>query len=821
MPSNGSRLGSGGMEQDVLPVANDRPTFVHSPLSSSNSEVGFVDDFSSTWLLLRYEHELHQSKLDTSAIDSHVVGICRHARAQEGTRAPEALDREAFFETRIRPLLIQHCYECHSADTEINGGLSLDAKAGWELGGDRGPALVPGEPDASLFMRAIEYKDPRLKMPPDGKLSSSAVEAFRRWIAEGAYDPRVEAKQALQKSKGLSLEESLKHWSYRPLERPALPDQASGRNPRTNIDAFVEQRLESEGLSPAPPASRSILLRRLKFDLHGLPPTSQEIRDFEDDVDPNAYERLVDQLLASPRFGERMARRWLDVARFAESYTLRGFVMPEAWRYRDYCVQAFNGDLPWNQFVKEQLAGDLLQSPSMEVRRREQTAVAFLLLGNNNLEEQDKDQLDMDVIDEQLETLGKAFLGQTIGCARCHDHKFDPIPTKDYYALAGILKSSVVLKHENVSKWIEVPLPVDEPSDKHFKQVEQEHARIQAEVKKLEKGTKPDKGPSNNKMVAVESLEGLVIDDAEARKVGEWQSSTTIRPFVGSNYLHDGANGRGMKTITFEPASIPPGKYEVRLAYAPGTNRASNALVRIFSADGEAIKSIDQRAMPPIQDLWISLGNYRFEKDGQAFVLISNEGADGHVIADAVQFLRADEAIDKKIATKKDGTNGDAVSPATPPRPSVAEVAKRADQDKRLKELKETAKKLEAELSQRPMVMGLQTVAGKDIAVHIRGSVHALGEVVPRGFLQLSDRAMSARGTSSAYQGDSQSLKAPDRRDLAEWMVDPRHPLTARVAANRVWYWLMGKGWSTPSTTSERQATRLRILNCWIISRYG
>ncbi len=177
-----------------------------------------------------------------------LLGTCQHARAQEGTRDPEVLDREAFFESRIRPLLIQHCYECHSADTEINGGLSLDAKAGWELGGDRGPALVPGEPDASLFMRAIEYKDPRLKMPPDGKLSSSAVEAFRRWIAEGAYDPRVEAKQALQKSKGLSLEESLKHWSYRPLERPALPDVVRSKSPNEHR-CICRTKLESEGLT--------------------------------------------------------------------------------------------------------------------------------------------------------------------------------------------------------------------------------------------------------------------------------------------------------------------------------------------------------------------------------------------------------------------------------------------------------------------------------------------------------------------------------------------------------------------------------------------
>ncbi len=259
-------------------------------------------------------------------------------------------------------------------------------------------------------------------------------------------------------------------WAYRPLSAPPVPEAKAIPNAPTvrpgepawighPVDRFVGTRLVAAGLTPSERASKAVLVRRAFFDLHGLPPTPAEIDAFLADDSPDAWEKLVDRLLASPRFGERFGRHWLDIVRYGESLTLRGFIFPEAWRYRDYVIDSFHSDRPFDRFLMEQVAGDLMPADTLEDRRRQLVATTFLALGNTNLEEQDKRQLDMDVVDEQLDTLGKAFLGQTIGCARCHDHKFDPIPTRDYYALAGILRNSQLLDHSNVSAWKTVPLP--------------------------------------------------------------------------------------------------------------------------------------------------------------------------------------------------------------------------------------------------------------------------------------------------------------------------------------------------------------------------
>src|SRR5690606_8466255 len=220
------------------------------------------------------------------------------------------------------------------------------------------------------------------------------------------------------------------------------------------VDRFILAELEARQLEPVGDASRETLLRRAYFDLIGLAPSPEEIDAFLADDSPDAFERVVDRLLASPRFGERWGRHWLDVVRFGESLTLRGLVLPEAWRYRDYVIDAFNADRSVQQMLVEQIAGDLLPARDAVQAQRQTIATTFLALGNTNLEEQDKQQLEMDYIDEQLDVIGQALLGQTIGCARCHDHKFDPIPTRDYYALAKILRGTQALEHANVSKWI-------------------------------------------------------------------------------------------------------------------------------------------------------------------------------------------------------------------------------------------------------------------------------------------------------------------------------------------------------------------------------
>jgi cytochrome c551/c552 len=389
----------------------------------------------------------------------------------------------SYYHHVIEPLFRRHCWDCHHPSTEMAGGLRLDIPQGWRLGGDSGSAVVVGDPERSLLYDAISYDLPHLQMPPDGPLSDDERRAIFDWIAAGAAGGDSDAASDLPATEsqpigdgppvggvaGLPLERAQQHWAYRsPEALPppiAWPPQQTPHPTAGWVDAWINSRLAQAGLEPAPRLPRQQLIRRLYFDLLGVPPSLDQVEAFVEDRDPDAYTRLVDRLLASPQLGERLARRWMDVARYAESLTLRGFVLPQVWRYRDYLVDAFNADHPLDSMVVEQLAGDLLPAVDAAAARRQAVATTFLLLGNTNLEQQDKRQLEMDVIDEQLDVIGTAFLGQTLGCARCHDHKFDPIPTADYYQLAGIFDSIQVLEHGNVSKWLELELPGADPSD--------------------------------------------------------------------------------------------------------------------------------------------------------------------------------------------------------------------------------------------------------------------------------------------------------------------------------------------------------------------
>lgn len=689
---------------------------------------------------------------------------------QEPTASINPSDAEniEFFESQIRPLLVEHCLECHADNTEASGGLLLDSRPNWLKGGDSGDAIVPKDPDASLLMRAVLYDDPDLQMPPDGKLPDTAIAALRNWIAKGAADPRSEVSVKPSNSKALSVANAQEHWAYRPLSKPSLP---SGKPSSTAIDSFIDDKLISNQLQATSLVTRSQWLRRLTFDLHGLPPDSSLLETFEADTSPDAEARMVDRLLESPRFGETFARHWMDVVRYAESVTLRGFVLPEAWRYRDYLIDAFNEDRPFDQMIVEQVAGDLLDSRDRQDRTRQMVATSFLAFGNTNLEEQDKTQLEMDYIDEQLEVLGRAFLAQTIGCARCHDHKFDPIPTRDYYALAGIFRNTVAMEHENVSKWVEEPLPIEPQEAAAFDKLTADVKQLTQKIAQLKKKNGGDVDP--NKSVDIATLEGVVIDDTDAKLIGEWSDGTGVSGFVSAGYRHDGNKGKGEKSSTFEPKNLPPGQYRVRMSYTHGPNRASNAKVVVFSADGEKTLRINQK-QPPEEGIWITLGNFRFEKDGQAFVIVSNNDSDGHVIIDAVQFIPAAEDTVLKLASEK------------PPAAKFTE-AKPVVDEKELKSLEKALVGLKAKLETRPRFMTVREKSpAVDIPIHIRGNVHSLGEVVPRGFLTALDIGGNAKPTFDEHSSG--------RLPLARWLSDKRNPLTARVYANRVWSWLIGQG---------------------------
>jgi len=432
-------------------------------------------------------------------------GVCLFALggAPHAASAAEPAGADGGFTESIAPLLAARCLECHSADHEINGGLRLDLRDGWAQGGDSGPAIVPGEPERSLLVRAIRWEAGAPQMPPDGKLAAAEIEIIEQWVRRGAHDPRtgsIEPRTRLLPgaSTGMTAEEGRRFRSFAPLADPTPPEVADPAWNRHPIDRFIRARLDAAGLRPQAEAPPEVLARRITEDLTGLPPTPEEIDAFvaAQARDPDgAVADLVDRLLGDPGFGERFGRHWLDLARFAESSGGgRTLLFKDAWRYRDWVIAAINADMPYERFVAAQIAGDLLAAEAnAEPGEIEGNLVAsaFLVLGPTNYEEQDKAQLRFDIVDEQLETIGRTFLGLSIGCSRCHDHPFDPISQADYHALAGIFASTKTLLNEtdNVARWIARPLP--EPTEIAARRaaIDARVALLGAERKALKKQT--------------------------------------------------------------------------------------------------------------------------------------------------------------------------------------------------------------------------------------------------------------------------------------------------------------------------------------------
>ena len=358
-----------------------------------------------------------------------------------------------FFEKQVRPILANNCFACHGpAAGEGQAGLRLDSLEGMLRGGRSGPALVPGDATRSLLIHAVNH-DTALQMPPKAKLAIGEVVALTKWVDEGAAWPNATPKPATRAPQEDSIEEfseqERSHWAFQPVRDPSPPTGG-----RTAIDAFLEERLREAGLSPGPPASRRTLIRRATLDLHGLLPTPEEVRSFVEDSGDDAFERVVDRLLASPRYGERWGRHWLDVARYSDSNGMDDNVVHgDAWRYRDYVIAAFNSDKPYDRFIREQVAGDVITEWGDTDRAEALIATGFLMLGPKMVGEDDPVKQKLDFADEQLATTSRAFLGLTIDCARCHDHKFDPVRSSDYYALLGIFTSTkTVLTYRVTSK---------------------------------------------------------------------------------------------------------------------------------------------------------------------------------------------------------------------------------------------------------------------------------------------------------------------------------------------------------------------------------
>jgi hypothetical protein len=448
---------------------------------------------------------IHISIHTVSRVAAIVCAVASAVSAEEPTAA-----QVRFFETSIRPVLVERCLKCHGTEKQW-GSLRLDSREAMLKGGDTGPSVVPGQPDESLLIRAIRHLDDELKMPPKEPLSDRQIADFVSWVKQGAAYP-----QAADPAK--SRHRDPKHWAFQPPTDPPVPAVQDAAWPDSALDQFILAKLEAAGIRPAGIADKRTLIRRATFDLTGLPPTVTEIADFLGDDRPDAFARLVDRLLASPAYGERWGRHWLDVARYADSNGLdENVAHGNAWRYRDYVVASLNEDKPYDRFVVEQLAGDLLPAKSDADRNELLIATGFLAIGPKVLAEVDETKMQMDIIDEQIDTVGRTFLGMTFGCARCHDHKFDPIDTADYYGLAGIFKSTRTMENfKKVAKWHENPIPTAESlarTTAFHEQLAQKKGALQAAIERADaqaRAAVPQGEPPPQK------LETLYSDESKA-----------------------------------------------------------------------------------------------------------------------------------------------------------------------------------------------------------------------------------------------------------------------------------------------------------------
>lgn len=463
-----------------------------------------------------------------------------------------------FFEKHIRPLLVERCYACHSEQAgEREGGLWLDRRSGWQRGGDSGPAVIAGDVDASLLIQAVRYRDTDLAMPPDGKLPDKAIAKLEEWVKRGAPDPRD--GQPLAEKTTIDFAEARQHWSFQPVQQQPLPESTSSAT-ASRIDRFVHAELESRGLSPAPQADRRTLIRRLTFDLIGLPPTPEEVSAFVNDRSAGAYERLVSRLLESPHFGERWGRYWLDLARYTDETAKWLNSTGQAHLYRDWVVAAMNEDLPYDEFVRRQLATDMMSHTGPD----DLPALGFLGLSPTYWKEL---KLPPDIIkvivadewEERIDVVSRTFLGLTVACARCHDHKFDPITMEDYYALAGVFASTRLDEKPIISA-------------EQFEPVKRARAKVkelEAQLEKLKKG----------KPVPAEKIKTVESEIAEI-KVGTPHFETPMANVVSDAALH--VLQAGKKPQDGTKLDYRPGAQDLPLFIRGNPNRTGEIVPRRF-----------------------------------------------------------------------------------------------------------------------------------------------------------------------------------------------------------------------------------------------
>ena len=707
-----------------------------------------------------------------------------------------------FFESKIRPVLVERCYQCHGGDpAKIRGGLILLDAEGVRAGGDSGAVIMPGSPEDSLMIEALRYEG-LTQMPPDGKLAAHVIADFEQWIRRGAPDPRTGAEQtvvATRTAETFDYGPGREHWAFRRVEDPSLPeveDEAWGSH---DLDRFILSRLEERGLAPVAPADRRTLLRRATFDLIGLAPSEAEIKDFLADESPDAFAKVVDRLLASPHYGERWGRHWLDVARYADSNGLdENIAFPNAFRYRDYVVDSLNRDKPFNRFVREQIAGDLMPADTDAQRFEQITATGFLMLGPKVLAEQDTDKMLIDIVDEQVNTLGRAFLALPVGCARCHDHKFDPIPTADYYAMAGILRSTETMSDAAGMRWLERPLaPEDEiaayeAAQKLVAEAQEKVDDVVREQNDVLRG--PRRAALANYLLAAEEAYPSWSDDEakqeEAREtIAGVAQGRGLEPPVLERWVrafHRYREGPPVEGDAPSPSTVfviwnayaasSPDRYEQVTEDLRALIASEKVLIAPLTRSlvrGPAPKTLEEVAwryaslFATIEIAWeehlMRLGlkdedelrpsDFRLPREQEELRWLVYDGY--------FCILCLDQEEEEKLY----------------PQEALEQLARlRAEVERRE----------EASPPALPYAMAVDETATVDLPVHIRGShLNLAEEPEPRGYLKVTDHLVPPPPVADDASG---------RLELARWITHPEHPLTARVIVNRVWHWHFGRG---------------------------
>jgi hypothetical protein len=715
-----------------------------------------------------------------------LVGFAYCLPAPAADPTPEQL---AHFETKVRPVLVEHCYSCHSAAAKkLKGGLRVDGRQFLLTGGDDGPAIVPGDPAKSKLIEAVRYTNTDLLMPPKGKLPEAAVRDLEAWVTAGAPWP-VETAKATTKDDFDLAKRKAAHWAWQPLSssgEPRPPGNGGittplpgGRGSSDRIDQFIREALHKKGLTSAPPADKLTLLRRVTFALTGLPPTPDEIAAFQKDDSPNAFEKVVDRLLASPHFGERWGRHWLDLVRYAES---RGHEfepdIPNAHQYRDYVARALNADVPYNRFVLEHLAGDVLPEPRLSKDGANESVIGagFWHLGEEVHSPVDIRQDQADRFDNRIDVATKTFLGLTVSCARCHDHKFDAISTKDYYALFGLLEGATY-RQVRIDGW------------KQNREVAAELAKLRAEhLGPFDQITAPTPPvlPTGAK---------VVVDYANL-KPGEWLPDDVT---FGASPVKAGTCRVSGGKVVIEPrtaAVLDP--FWANLKLAPNTALDHGPLGKLARA-GFTIRTPSFMLEKKKLHYLVRGGGLSFAAVGQPSVIAGplhgslvlpfkndakyrwvSQDVSGYVGQRLHVELTADPKASFAVAMV---IQSDDDPPPVPPEQSKPQAIEEVAPE--LAELAAEEKELAAKVVwESRLALGMWDGPAVDSPVFIRGNPRTPGAAVPH-------RSLEALAGSERIKHTSGS----GRLELAKQWVDPKqNPLIARVAVNRVWHHLFGRG---------------------------